>query len=99
MKLQKVLLAALLAVVIGPWSSTFAAKFDVLELPAVPSALACYAVGYAVTRKWAQGFLPDAVTLVPFQTAAVLSAAFCCVLAAVWACWRKQHAGVEANAG
>ena len=32
----------------------------------VPMALACSAVAYAITRDWAQGFLPDAVTLVPF---------------------------------
>ncbi len=36
MKLREVLLAVLLAVVIAPWSVTYAAKYDVLELPAVP---------------------------------------------------------------
>ncbi|MEH6634213.1 MAG: YCF48-related protein [Halioglobus sp.] len=50
MKLQKVLLAALLAVVIGPWSSTFAAKFDVLELPAVPSALAAKSMIFSIKK-------------------------------------------------
>ena len=56
---------------------------------AVPAALACYAVYYAITREWAQGFLPDTVTLVPFPVAAVLSTALVCVLPAVWVGQRK----------
>ena len=59
---------------------------------AVPAALACSAVHHAITREWAQGFLPDAVTLVPFPLAAVLSTALVCVLPAVWVCQRKSAA-------
>ena len=55
----------------------------------VPTALACSAVLYAITRPWAQGFLPDAVTLVPFPVAAVLSVGLVCFLPAVWVCSRK----------
>ena len=67
---------------------------------AVPSGLSCGAVGYAVTRSWAGGFLPDPVlTVLPFHASAVLSVGFVCVLAAVGVCWRKQPAAVEAGTG
>jgi hypothetical protein len=56
---------------------------------AVPNALVCGAVGYAVTREWAQGFLPEALTLVPFPIAAVLSTALVITLPAIWVCGRK----------
>ncbi len=66
----------------------------------VPTALACSAVGYAVTRDWAQGFLPDPVlTVLPFPVAAVLSVAFACILAAVGVCWRKQSATAQTGVG
>ena len=57
----------------------------------VPVALACSAVYYAITREWAQGFLPDALTLVPFDVAAVLSTALVCTLPAVWVCQSKPR--------
>ncbi len=65
---------------------------------AVPSTLACGAIGYAVTREWAQGFLPDPVlTAVPLPVATVLSVGFVCVLAAVGICWRKQPGAPEVS--
>ena len=57
---------------------------------AVPLALSCSAVHYAITRDWAQGFLPDTLTLVPFPVAAVLSTALVVMLPAVWVCQRKS---------
>ena len=62
---------------------------------AVPVVLACSAVCYAITRDWAQGFLPDKLTLVPFPVATVLSTALVCVLPAVWVCQRKPNAAGE----
>ena len=59
---------------------------------AFPVFLSCSAVQHATTREWAQAFLPDAVTLVPFSVAAVLSTALVCVLPAVWVCQRKPEA-------
>ena len=50
MKLKEVLLAVLLAVVIAPWSVTYAAKYDVLELPAVPSELASKSLIFAIRQ-------------------------------------------------
>lgn len=58
----------------------------------VPGVLACFAVHHAITREWAQGFLPDAVTLVPFPVAAVLSTALVVTLPAIWVCQRKSVA-------
>ena len=55
----------------------------------VPVALTCSAVYYAISREWAAGFLPDAVTVVPLPVAAVLSVAFVCALPAVWVAQRK----------
>ncbi len=57
-----------------------------------PAAVMCSAVYYAITREWAQGFLPDTLTLVPFPVAAVLSTALVCALPAVWVCQRKTSA-------
>ena len=48
MKLRQGLLAVLLAVVLAPWSASHAAKYDVLELPAVPSELATKSLIFAV---------------------------------------------------
>ena len=62
---------------------------------AVPVALACSAVYYAITREWAQGFLPDALTVVPIPVAAVLSTALVCTLPAIWVCQRKSVAVEE----
>ncbi len=59
---------------------------------AAPVALACTAVGYAITRNWAARFLPESLTLVPFPVAAVLSTALVCVLPAVWLRQRKPIA-------
>lgn len=60
----------------------------------LPTLLAPWAVHHAVTRDWVQGFLPDPIfTLLPFPVAAVLSTAFLCILAAVWACARKPVEG------
>jgi hypothetical protein len=59
---------------------------------AAPVALSCSAVLYAITRDWAQGFLPDTLTLVPFPVAAVLSTALVVTLPAVWVCQRKSVA-------
>ncbi len=59
---------------------------------AVPVASACAAVYYAVTREWAQLFLPDALTLVPFPVAALLSTALVVALPAAWVCQRKSVA-------
>ncbi len=59
--------------------------------------LACSAVHHAITRDWAQDLLPDAVTLVPFPMAAVLSTAFVSALPAVWVCQRKSVAEVPAR--
>jgi hypothetical protein len=57
---------------------------------AVSVSLSCSAVGYAITRDWGQGFLPDTLTLVPFPVAAVLSTALVVTLPAVWVCQRKS---------
>ena len=65
---------------------------------AVPVALSCSAVFYAITRYWAQGFLPDTLTVVPFPVAAVLSTALVCTLPAVWVQQRKAVA-VEGSDG
>ncbi len=58
----------------------------------LPVGLACEAVLYAITSPWAQGFLPDNLTLVPFPVAAVLSTALVVTLPAVWVCQRKSVA-------
>ena len=50
MKLREVLLAVLLAVSVAPWSASYAAKYDVLELPAVPSALATKTLIFAIRK-------------------------------------------------
>ncbi len=56
----------------------------------VPVGVVCGAIAYAVTRDWAQPYLPDAVlSVLPFPAAATLSGGFFCALGAVWACWRK----------
>ena len=55
----------------------------------VPVALSCSAVYHAITQSWAYGFLPYALTVVPFPVAAVLSAALPSTLLAVWVCQRK----------
>lgn len=63
---------------------------------AVPCALACGAVGYAITREWAQDFLPGTViSVLPFHVSAVLSVGFACLLPAVWVCWRKRPVAHE----
>jgi len=48
MKLREVLLALVLAVTTLPWSGAYAAKYDVLELPAVPSELASTSLIFAI---------------------------------------------------
>ncbi len=50
MKLREVLLAVLLAVTVAPWSVSYAAKYDVLELPAVPSELASKSMIFAIRQ-------------------------------------------------
>jgi hypothetical protein len=40
MILRKAMLAVLLALTVTPWSVSYAASYDVLELPAVPSEMA-----------------------------------------------------------
>ena len=50
MRLREVLLAVLLAVSVVPWSASYAAKYDVLELPAVPSALASKTLIFAIRK-------------------------------------------------
>lgn len=65
---------------------------------AVPTSLSCWAVHVAVTRPWAQYFLPEAfLTILPFRISAILSVGFVCVLLAVWACWRKPASGETAD--
>ena len=46
----KALLAVLLAVMVAPWSASYAAKYDVLELPAVASELAPKSLIFAVRK-------------------------------------------------
>ena len=55
MKLREVLLALLLVVTVAPWSASNAARYDVLELPAVPSALATKSLIFTV-RKFDQRY-------------------------------------------
>ena len=50
MKLREVLLAAMLAVIVAPWSASHAAKYDVLELAAVPSDMAAESLVYTVRQ-------------------------------------------------
>lgn len=51
MSLRRYLMAMLLAVVTVPWSaSSYSAKYDVLELPAVPSALASKSLIYSIEK-------------------------------------------------
>jgi hypothetical protein len=45
----------------------------------------------AITQEWAEDFLPDTLTLVPFPLAAVLSTALACVLTGLWVCQRKPE--------
>jgi hypothetical protein len=58
---------------------------------ASPVVVACSAVFYATTRDWAEGFLPDTLTLVPFPVAAVLSTALVMTLLTLWACQRARE--------
>jgi hypothetical protein len=57
----------------------------------IPVPVACSAVYYAVTREWAQYFLPEA--FVSFPAVAVVATALVCVLASVWICHRKPSGG------
>lgn len=50
MKLREGLLAVLLVVMVAPWSVTYAATYDVLELPAVPSELASKSMIFAIRQ-------------------------------------------------
>jgi photosystem II stability/assembly factor-like uncharacterized protein len=47
---REVVLASLLALVLAPWSVSHAAKYDVLELPAVPSAQATESLIFAIRK-------------------------------------------------
>jgi hypothetical protein len=64
----------------------------------LPVVVTCSAVHYAVTREWAQGYLPDSLVLVSFPVAATLSMALVGVLASVWICQRKHDAGTTIDA-
>jgi hypothetical protein len=64
---------------------------------AVPTVLCGLAVLQGSTRDWAQGFMPDALTLVPLPVAAVLSMALVHVLLAVWVRQRKSGATEEST--
>ena len=58
-----------------------------------PTVIAGCFVCFALTREWAQGFLPDLpMNLLPVPAAAVLSVCFCTVLASVWTVWRRPLA-------
>ena len=48
MKLRELLLAVVLALTVVPWSVSYAAEYDVLELPAVPSELASESLIFAI---------------------------------------------------
>jgi photosystem II stability/assembly factor-like uncharacterized protein len=48
MKLRELLLAVVLALTVAPWSVSYAAEYDVLELPAVPSELASESLIFAI---------------------------------------------------
>ncbi len=61
----------------------------------VPVILGSYSVLEAVTQDWAEGFLPDTLTFVPFPVAAVLSTAMVCGLLSIWVCQRKPEASIE----
>ncbi len=50
MKLREVLLAVVLAAMVAPWSASHAAKYDVLELPAVPSDIAAQSLIFTVRQ-------------------------------------------------
>jgi len=56
MKLREVLLALALAVTILPWSGAHAAKYDVLELPAVQSDLASKTLIFAIREYFGRHF-------------------------------------------
>ena len=50
MTLQKALLAMLFTMMFVPWSASFAAKYDVLELPAAPSELASKSLIFSIDK-------------------------------------------------
>jgi photosystem II stability/assembly factor-like uncharacterized protein len=50
MTLRKALLALLLALMVTPWSVSYAARYDVLELPAVPSEMATKSLIFTVKK-------------------------------------------------
>ncbi len=47
---RKALVAVLLALMVAPWSASHAAKFDVLELPAVASEMASKSLIFAIRK-------------------------------------------------
>jgi HEAT repeat protein len=64
----------------------------------VPIFAVCGLTGHAVSRSWAEGFLPEpALSVLPFPVAAVLTAGFVCALVAVWVCWRKESEAPAEN--
>ena len=74
MKLREVLLAVLFTLV--PLSNVYAAKYDVLELPAVPSELASKSLIFNAAASF---FLPDGLIRSPISTvgpAAVIRTSF-----------------------
>jgi len=50
MTLQKALVTTLLTLILVPWSASFAAKYDVLELPAAPSELASKSLIFSIDK-------------------------------------------------
>jgi len=50
MTLRKALITVLLAALLAPWSASYAAKYDVLELPATPSAIASKSLIFAIRK-------------------------------------------------
>ncbi len=57
-----------------------------------PLIIACKSVHYALTRMWAEGFVPDMpITQLPLPVAAVLTVGFSVVLAGLWACLVKKQ--------
>ncbi|MBL4846378.1 MAG: HEAT repeat domain-containing protein [Planctomycetes bacterium] len=91
-KLELIAAFFALAAIVGLVRRVRLRKEQRLFLLLVGSLLPCVAVYHATTQSWVAGFLPDpGVAVVSAPAAAVLSVAFGCVLASVWA-WHKKPA-------
>ncbi len=89
-----------LAIRFPRWRPRSNAKYVALigAVAALFCGLNCSVVHYAIGFEWAEGYLPDGLTWVPFPVAGVLSAGLVCVLVAVWICQHKPLAMPEETA-